>query len=298
MGRLAEFGWSATRRVVSVAPARDLPEGRLVRLAGRGSTYVIDSGPDDERPVLFLLHALACTGLLTWYPHLAALRRRYRVVTFDQRWHGQGIRSPRFTLEDCADDVVAVADALGVGRFVCAGYSMGSLVTQLAWHRHPERVQGAVMCASTASFIIGRRDPVAVRAVRDRLARSAVRRRRPPRLVDERSVAFADDNRWAVDQFRRTSGAEITAAAAAISRFDSTPWIGRMDVPAAVVVTARDRAVPPSRQRALARRIPHAAVYDVDAGHAAVVLSADRFRPALLAACASVTARLNGREPH
>src|SRR5690349_7767709 len=107
-------------------PVPELPPGRMVELPGRGRTYVTDTGGDG--PVVVLLHALACTGLLTWYPCLAELRRRYRVVLFDQRWHGQGIRSPQFVLDDCADDVVAVADALGAERFTCAGYSLGSLV--------------------------------------------------------------------------------------------------------------------------------------------------------------------------
>lgn len=296
MGRIADLGWSATGRVVSVAPVGDLPEGRVVDLPGRGSTYVVDTGPvlspaGVEQPALFLLHALACTGLLTWYPHLAALRQRYRVVTLDQRWHGQGIRSRRFRLEDCADDATALADVLGIETFVPVGYSMGSLVAQLAWHRHPERVAGAVMCASTDSFIIGHSDPTPVRLLRNRVVHATTGRLRPPRPVLA-LAGFPDDNRWALDQFRRTSANEITGAAAVISRFDSTSWIGGMNVPAAVVVTANDRAIPPSRQRRLARHIPHAAMYEIDAGHAACVMQADRFRPALLAACASVAARI------
>ena len=75
------------------------------------------------------------------------------MITFDQRWHGQGIRSPRFRLEDCADDVAAVADALQASTaYMVAGYSMGSLVSQLAWRRHPDRVAGVVLCASTPAF--------------------------------------------------------------------------------------------------------------------------------------------------
>src|SRR5262245_8501907 len=120
MSRVTEAGWQLTGRIVSVAPVpADLPTPALVHLPGRGRTAVVDTGAPPssdgsaERPTLILLHALACTGLLTWYPSLGALSQRYRVITFDQRWHGQGIRSPHFTLEDCADDAVAVADALG-----------------------------------------------------------------------------------------------------------------------------------------------------------------------------------------
>ena len=63
-----------------------------------------------------LLHALGCTGLLTWYPAIEPLSRRFRVVTLDLRWHGQGIDSEEFSLVDCADDVVALMDVLGIER--------------------------------------------------------------------------------------------------------------------------------------------------------------------------------------
>jgi len=68
-----------------------------------------------------------------------------------------------------------------------------------------------------------------------------------------------------------------------------------MDVPAAVVVTARDRLIPAERQRLLARSLPDATVYEVDSGHAGCVLAATRFTPALLAACASVAVRSAAR---
>lgn len=96
--------------VPGLAPVGRLPVGRMVELSNRGSTYVVDSGPVAGRPTFVLLHALACTGLLTWYPSLEMLRHFGRVVVFDQRWHGAGIASPRFLLEDCADDVAALAE--------------------------------------------------------------------------------------------------------------------------------------------------------------------------------------------
>jgi 3-oxoadipate enol-lactonase len=299
IGRLGELGWRATARVVSVPPALDVPQGALLELPGRGRTYVVDTGPLEplrgiEPPPLFLLHALACTGVLTWYPALQELRRRNRVVLFDQRWHGQGIHSPEFTLEDCADDAAAVADALGVDRFVAVGYSMGSLVAQLTWRRHPARVAGAVLCASTVRFT-ARGDSPALHAVSDRLAAAAVRRRAAAVRAVAAERQYADHNRWALGQFRSTAGSGIAGAAAAISRFDSSLWIGGMDVPAAVVVTARDRVIPAARQRLLACRLPDAAVYEVAGGHASCVLRADRFTPAVRAACASVAARVLSR---
>jgi pimeloyl-ACP methyl ester carboxylesterase len=55
-------------------------------------------------------------------------------------------------LEDAVDDVIATADALGVDRFIPVGYSLGGPIAQLLWRRHPDRVAGIVMCATSASF--------------------------------------------------------------------------------------------------------------------------------------------------
>ena len=63
------------RRKVYMPWAR-IPEGRMVELPGRGSTYVTDTpGPHPESPTIVLLHALGCTGLLTWYPAIEPLSR-------------------------------------------------------------------------------------------------------------------------------------------------------------------------------------------------------------------------------
>jgi pimeloyl-ACP methyl ester carboxylesterase len=286
---------ASAARWLRLPPVERVPQGRVVDLAGRGSTFVVDTGaPRDGAPTLVLLHALCCTGLLTWYPAIAPLAERYRVVTLDQRWHGQGIRSPRFRLEDCADDVAALADALELDRFVVVGYSMGSLVAQLAWRQHPDRVAGAVLAAATAAFVPPGRDPRLVAAVSRRIARVTAGTQRALRVADALPEAVGE-GRWALGQFRQTYGAEIAGTAAVIARFDSTSWLREMDVPTAVVLTRRDRLVAPWRQRSLARLLPNATVYEIDSGHAACVRDTATFVPALLAACASVTNRVAPR---
>ncbi|MEO9109769.1 MAG: alpha/beta fold hydrolase [Jatrophihabitantaceae bacterium] len=298
MGRLADIGARATGRLVKVAEVRGTPAGQVMELPGRGSTFVVDTGPPPspgvrQPPPLLLLHALACTGLLTWYPAIPHLRKRFRIITFDQRWHGQGIRSPHFSLEDCADDVVAVADALGIDTFIPVGYSMGSLVSQLVWRQHPTRVAGAVFGASTTSFTSPGRDRKMLNVVTQRLITFTEGRERSVlgSATDTNASADTDAESWALAQFRSTSATEVAGVGAVVSRFDSTPWIAGMDVPTSVVLTAKDRLIVPARQRRLADLLPDSTIYEVDAGHSSCVLNAEKFTPALLAACASVSAR-------
>ena len=55
--------------------------------------------------------------------------------------------------------------------------------------------------------------------------------------------------------------------------------------------TLHDKVLPPDNQIAIARRIPGATIHDIEAGHAACVLQAERFVPALVEAATTVNAR-------
>jgi 3-oxoadipate enol-lactonase len=285
------------RRQVYLPWAR-IPPGRLVELGDRGSTYVTDTpGPRPDSPAIVLLHALGCTGLLTWFPAIEPLSRRFRVITLDQRWHGQGIRSPRFSLYDAADDVAALLDELGLDRAIVAGYSMGGVVAQRTWRQHPDRVEGLVLAATSDRFQLTLAERgffaamgasmVATRGIAH--SRTATRAARSAaRALDQEPSDLHD---WALQEFRSTSPWAVGQALAALGRHHARPWLGRIDVPTAVVVTGRDHVIPPPRQLALARAIPGATVHDLAGGHAACVLEAESFVPALVEAAVTVHAR-------
>lgn len=266
------------------------PPARPVDLPGRGTTHVLDlPGPTPDAPVLLLMHGIATTGPLTWFSVLDDLSRRYRVVTFDQRWHGRGILSERFTLDDCADDAVAVLDALGIERAVVVGYSMGGASAQVLWHRHPERVAGLVLCSTSARWQghLGERvfflmlrmaneGLLSVAADKVQAHASAL-----PPLGDE-AAADADLRAWCMAELRSTSLWSLPVVMAELGRFDATGWIGDVTVPTGVLITARDRAIPTERQRQLAARIPGAIVRYSPGGHASLVFDIPRWKPVFL----------------
>lgn len=74
-----------------------------------------------------------------------------------------------------------------------------------------------------------------------------------------------------------------------MGRFRSNGWIGDVDVPASVIVTTRDRAVPPRNQRKLAVAIPDATIHEVAGPHDSIVTHTDAYLPALASACSDVT---------
>ena len=280
-------------KLPGVAPVGRLPVGRVVDLPGRGTTYVVDSGPFPGRPTFVLLHSVACTGLLTWYPALEVMREFGRVVVFDQRWHGSGIASPRFLLEDCADDVAALADELGIGTFVPVGYSMGSLVAQLVWRRHRDRVDALVLCAAAAAFGHAAHERIAAGIAAVLLEAFSPQPRPGAAPLLRRADETVSNNRlWAVGQFRSTSQGAMLRALAEITRFDSRSWIAGIDVPTSVVIPRHDRLVPARHQRWLAGRIPGAYAVTVDAGHACCTLESEQFVPGLRSAVDSVLSRM------
>src|SRR3954454_11919732 len=102
------FGAAMGRFATAQRPT-DLPAGQLLELPGRGRTCVIDRPGPPGAPTLILLHALATTAALSWYPSLDALSEHYRPTAFDQRWLVRGCRCAKFSPEDCADDFTPVA---------------------------------------------------------------------------------------------------------------------------------------------------------------------------------------------
>ncbi|PXW35684.1 UNVERIFIED_CONTAM: 3-oxoadipate enol-lactonase [Williamsia faeni] len=276
-------------RVIEPYPVRDLPDGHMVYLPGRGSTYVTDSGPKDK-PAIFLLHSVLTNGLLCWYPLIPALNKEFRVITLDQRWHGRGLRNRPFDLDDCADDVVALADALGIDTFTAAGFSMGGGVAQLTWRRHRSRVSGLILCSTGPYF--GSNDPKRQTSMSN--IGKVMKLIHPPDVqpnaakLDDRTVP---DSLWAVRQFLATPVSRLGRLGDGMARFDSRPWLSEIDVPSAVLISTRDRVIPPARQHLLADNIPGIKTFEVDGGHACCVLEAELFIPVFLEAAKDVAAR-------
>ena len=271
------------------------PLSRLVELPGRGTMRVWECAGPDGAETLMLIHGVAVTAELNWELVLAPLARYFHVVAADLRGHGDGIRlSSQFRLEDCADDIAALAEVLDIGRFVAVGYSLGGMVAQLMYKRHASLLSGLVLC-STASSLSG--SPAEQLAAMAAPAMAAVLQWNPFLYVMSAEgfgtalLGRIDDPAtasWTRAQLGRTTLATTVSVMPAVCAFSSDSWISQVDVPTAVVVTTKDRIVPAERQFELARAIPGASVHEVDADHGACVNAPQLFARALLEACCSV----------
>ena len=130
------------------------------------------TGPS-EGPVLVLIMGLGMQRVM-WPPEMVAglAARGLRVLTFDNRdigHSGSGRLAPHmgvrraflryllrlpiraaYSLDDMAQDTLALADALGVERFHVAGASMGGMIAQQLALMAPGRVQSLASIMSSA----------------------------------------------------------------------------------------------------------------------------------------------------
>jgi 3-oxoadipate enol-lactonase len=275
-------------------PAEEMPAGRMVPLAGRDPLWVHEGG-DRRRPTVVLLHGLGASAALNWATAYPALEAEFHVIAPDHRGHG---RTPAgangFSLGACAEDVVALVDALDVGRFVAVGYSMGGPIAQLVWRYAPDRVDGLVLAATSRDFRGRVRDRLRFEAIPLALAATRLPGAGLLRdlMISMVAPRLAPDLRdWAVSEMRAADARRVLEAAAELGRFTSRDWIGNVDVPTSVIVTMEDQLVPVRRQLKLARSVEGAVATFVDGDHYTVGTTPDAFVPVLLHECARVVAR-------
>ena len=265
--------------------APTLPPGGPLELPERGTTFVRHQPAPPGAPTVLLLHGIRVTADANWFTSYPALTERYGVLAIDHRGHGRGIRSDRAVrLADCADDAVAAMDVLGIEQAIVVGYSMGGPIAQLVWHRHAERTAGMVLCATAHRFR-------GVEPVLEIGPMILQRLRATAEAPANRSVVDREVRSWIASELAHTDRRGVMEAGMSLARFDSSAWIGGVDVPHAVVITMKDAAMVPARQRRLVAALPHPSVHEADVGHVGCVAQPAIFVPALMEALATVAGR-------
>jgi 3-oxoadipate enol-lactonase len=226
---------------------------------------------------LLLVHGFPLNHAM-WNAQIDELSRHGRVIAPDLRGFGQsGVSEAPVTMEQFADDLAALLDALRVNEpIVLGGLSMGGYIAFQFWRKYAARLRGLVLCdtraaADTPEAAAARRD-MADRVLREGpapLVDSMIPRlfspatlREQPELVDAlRCVMMAADRRG------------IAAAARGMAeRPDATPLLDQIACPTLVLVGEHDALSPPAEMGAIARAIPRARLVQVaGAGHVSPV---------------------------
>jgi pimeloyl-ACP methyl ester carboxylesterase len=233
----------------------------------------------ESGPALIFVHGVGSTAAI-WDRQLEAFATAYRCAAIELRGNG-ALSDPdpaSIHREGFATDVLAVADALGFGRFALIGCSLGGVVAFELWGRAPERFDAMVVVGSFARYPDGQRYAQGVSeaalAAGDMRAFGAARAAKlglPPERLDE-----------TIEQMACKSVACYLASTQATWTGDYTAMLASIDVPVLVLCGQRDAVAPLALSEEIAAGIPGAGIATVpEAGHVANADQPERFNAIL-----------------
>lgn len=238
------------------------------------------------QPALVLIHGFPLDSAM-WDAQLAALAQHCYVIAPDLRGHGESEVPPGpYSIDQHADDVAALMDALGVRKAVIGGLSMGGYVALAFWRRHREKVSGLALIDTRANA-----DTPEGKAARDATIKR-IRERGVGILADEmlpRLLAPENQGDSQVAQTLRTmiECQPVEGMAGALvamrDRPDSAVLLTTVNVPAAVVVGEADAITPVAVAQEMERSLSDVKLVVVaKAGHMAPLEAPAEVNQALL----------------
>ncbi|MGB7904619.1 MAG: alpha/beta hydrolase [Steroidobacteraceae bacterium] len=250
----AFIAWRVPDQPVSALQARWAPPpSQFIAVRGM-QMHLRDEGPRDDPLPIVLLHGTGAS-LHTWDGWTGELARERRVIRFDLPGFGLTGPSPDgvYTIESYVDTVLAVADTLGVQRFVLAGNSLGGYVAWTTAVLHPARVDRLILVDAAGYPFQSQSVPLAFRIARtpilNRLMRDVL-----PRSVVESSLrnVYGDATRVTPELVDRYFDLATRAGnrAALVARFDQTQpgslveRVREIRVPTLILWGRRDRLIP------------------------------------------------------
>ncbi len=233
------------------------------------------SGPAGSDTVVFLGSLGSDRSM--WAAQVAGLSDIVDTVTVDVRGHGGSpVGDGPVDVEDLASDVIGLLDTLELSQVHLVGLSLGGAVSQTIAALHPDRVTTLTVLCSAAKF--GDPEPWIDRADTVRrdglasIAESIVSRW----FTDDHAADHPDTVAGAVAMVSAVSDEGYALCCESLSRFDSRPFLGDIDVPTLVIAGDRDPATPPEAMAVIADGVPNARLHVLSpAAHLAAVERAD-----------------------
>jgi len=257
----------------------------LLPLQGRNLRYDL-IGPESGQVVAFS-HSLAA-DLGMWAEQVPALAAAgYRALRIDLRGHGGSTALPApYTIDQLADDVVAVLDGLGIARAHFAGLSIGGMIGQSLGLRHSSRMQSLMLCDTQTQ------------SPADAATRWGPRIEAVNKAGSLEPIADATIGRWLTEGFRKKNPGRwklirdsivgcgptgYIGCAQAIGNFNFTARLGTVKTPTLVVCGTDDPSAAPAESKHIASLFPNGS-YDEFPGakHLPNVEQADAFNRVLL----------------
>jgi 3-oxoadipate enol-lactonase len=233
-------------------------------------------------PVVIFSNSLGANFSM-WDLQAAELEKKYRVLRYDTRGHGQSSVTPGpYSIEQLGRDVLALLDALNIPRANFCGLSMGGLIGMWLGLNAPARIEKIVLCNTGAKIGSDKGWNSRIEAVsKDGL----------------KGVASGVIERWFTPEFRARSPQVwesalrmleaappqgYAACCEAIRDYDAREKISAIHLPALVIAGSKDSATSPADGRFIAEQIPGAGYLELDAAHLSNIEASEQFTAKLI----------------
>lgn len=240
----------------------------FIEVNGTALRYDLSGGGEST---LVLIHEMGGT-LESWDAVAARLAPKRRILRYDTRGAGLSHKvRGALTIDTMVDDLLALSDALDIGRIALAGVAVGGAIALHAAVRSPQRVAAVIASSPAIGIAADRRAAVLSRV--EKMEREGLHA-----VVDTLDQGYPAELRGDAQRFAsfraRWLGTDPSSFAAIyrmLAGMDLQPELSRIACPALVIAGALDRVRPPPLVEPVARAIPGARYAVLETGHYAPV---------------------------
>ncbi len=124
-----------------------------------GAGLVPDGSVMRHKPTLILLHGGPGYDHASFKPAFSRLADVAQIVYYDHRGHGRSdpCSTDELTLDNLADDLVALCDVLGIEKPIVLGQSFGGFVAQRYIARHPAHAAKVILSSTSPHLGLARK---------------------------------------------------------------------------------------------------------------------------------------------
>lgn len=255
----------------------------MVKLQDGVSLCTQVDGPDDA-PWVVLSNSLGAS-LAMWDAQIDLLTRKYRVLRYDQRGHGQSDAPPDpYSFDLLVGDVIALMDHHGIDRADFIGLSMGAMTGMGLVLSHQDRFGRVVLADGRAVATEGYKAMWDQRI--DAIEAGGVE-----------AIADGSLGLWFTESWRAANPTEAAAARAmiaatnpqgyiaschALRELDYLKDLGSITLPVLYLCGGEDKGAPPAEMQEMARVTPGARYVEIpNAGHVANINQPEAFNAAV-----------------
>lgn len=232
-----------------------------------GCPIHVEVAGNESAPALMLSNSLG-TNLHMWDDQAGEFAKHFRLIQYDRRGHGQsGVPKGPYSMEMLGKDVLAILDALKIGKTNWCGLSMGGMVGQWLGANAPDRVDKLILSNCTDYY--ADKTPWNERI----------------KTVSEKGLAYivnGNMERWFTKGFRDTHPDAIArftemflatkldgyiACGQAVRDMDHRALLPKIKAPVLIIAGRQDPATTLAMAESMRDRIPVAKLAVLDAAH-------------------------------